>query len=111
MKLPDLSSSYGFLYPITLHDLPPQITSDLPSFQYKDVENEKPIGRLPWRDIVYFHFTCLGTKKFLHFLPLLVVLDQNPKSSRSFRLQFFWEIHLYFDSFEAVYKLTRHFEY
>ena len=27
------------------------------------------IGRLPWRDIVYFHFTCLGTKKFLHLLP------------------------------------------
>ena len=26
-----------------------------------------------------FHFTCLGTKKFLHLLPLLVVLDPNPK--------------------------------
>ena len=58
-----------------------------------------------------FHFTCLGTKKFLHLLPLLVVLDPNPKSSRSSRLQFLWEIHLYFDSFEAVCKLTRHFEY
>ena len=29
----------------TLCDLPPQITSDLPSFQYKDIENEKPIAK------------------------------------------------------------------
>ena len=58
-----------------------------------------------------FHFTCLGTKKFLHLLPFKIVLDPNPKSSRSSQMQFFWEIHLYFDSFEAVCKLTRHFEY
>ena len=58
-----------------------------------------------------FHFTCLGIKKFLHLLPLLVVLDPNPKSSCSSRLQFFWEVQLYFDSFEAICKLTRHFEY
>ena len=30
---------------LTLRDLPPQITSDLPSFQYKDIENEKPIAK------------------------------------------------------------------
>ena len=29
----------------TLRDLPPQITSDLPSFQYKDIENERPIAK------------------------------------------------------------------
>ena len=29
----------------TLCDLPPQITSDLLSFQYKDIENEKPIAK------------------------------------------------------------------
>ena len=57
-----------------------------------------------------FHFTCLGTKKFLHLLPLLIVPDPNAKSSRSSQLQFLWEIHLYFDSFEAVLKLRRHFE-
>lgn len=34
----------AFKLPI-LRDLPPQITSDLPSFQYKDIENERPIAK------------------------------------------------------------------
>ena len=33
------------------------------------IEEKLDVGRLPWHDIVYFHFTCLGTKKFLHLLP------------------------------------------
>ena len=34
----------AFKLPI-LRDLPPQITIDLPSFQYKDIENERPIAK------------------------------------------------------------------
>ena len=44
----------------------------------------------------------------LHLLPLLIVPNPNPKSFRFSQLQFL--CHLHFDSFEAVLKLTRHFE-
>ena len=44
------------------------------------------------------------------FLPLLIVPNPNLKSFRSSQSQFLWQIHLYFGSFEAVLKLTRHFE-
>jgi hypothetical protein len=70
----------------------------------------RKVGRMPCRHIVYFHFTCLGTEIFLCLLPHLIMLNPNPKSSRSSCLQFFWENHLYFHSFEVFSKHTRHLE-
>ena len=37
------------------------------------------VGRLPCRDIIYFHFTCPRTKNVFHNLPFLHALVPNKK--------------------------------
>ena len=57
------------------------------------------VGRLLRRDIVQFHFACLGTEIFLWELTFSSTLSSNPKSSRNVDLQFFHKLLFYLHKF------------